>query len=62
MLLNEKGGLGDGVCELENGGEHKLAGKCCYRFLELRSDGDYLYMAKKHGAQVEAYKLQNIRY
>jgi hypothetical protein len=54
--------LGDGVCELGNGGEHKLAGKCCYRFLELRSDGDYLYMAKKHGAQVEAYKLQNIRY
>jgi hypothetical protein len=62
VLLNEKGGLGDGVCELENGGEYKLAGKCCYRFLELRSDGDYFHMAKKHGAQVEAYKLQNIRY
>lgn len=31
-------------------------------FWSLDQMGTIFHMAKKHGAQVEAYKLQNIRY
>jgi hypothetical protein len=35
VLLSKKGGLGDGVCESENGGQHKLAGNAATDFWSL---------------------------